>query len=100
MKGVPMTRDEAVRELVRLLPALLGEDVVVIPSTLFSSIKYEVASLGDELEAAQSSLSNAQSEAESARMSIENVESYLSDVPDLDDIETRLRSLLEEVEEA
>jgi hypothetical protein len=95
-----MTKDEALKELVRLLPALLGEDVVVVPATVMSDIRTEVEALASELDGVQDTVRNASSAAYDARSALENLESYLDDVPDVDDIESRLRHLLDEVDEA
>jgi hypothetical protein len=94
-----MDREQAVRELVRLLPALLGEDVVVVPATVMRDIRTEVDELVSEISGVQDTVRNAAGVAYDARSALESVESYLDEVPDLDEIESRIQHLLDELDE-
>ena len=74
-KAVTVTKDEAVKELLRIIPALLERDVVVVSRETFEEI-------GGEIEEARSEIKRAVYHADNARDSAEQAMSSASEAQD------------------
>lgn len=94
-----MTKDEAVEQLLKLLPALLGEDVVIVPRETIGGMMNAISSLQDEVSGAQDALSEVSSNIEYAKDYLYSAENSLENVPDLDSIERDIRSLMSDLED-
>ena len=94
-----MTKDEAVQKLLELLPALLGEDVVIVSRETLGGIMNSLSSLEDEVSGAQSELSDAVRNIEYAKNYLDEAESDLDNISDLDSITTDIRQMMDELSE-
>jgi hypothetical protein len=94
-----MTKDEAVQKLLELLPALLGEDVVIVPRETLGGIMNSLSSLEDEVSGAQSELADAVRTIEHAKDYLDEAQSTLDNISDLDSITTDIRQVMNELGE-
>ena len=94
-----MTKDEAVQKLLELLPALLGEDVVIVSRETLGGIMNSLSSLEDEVSGAQSELSDAVRNIEYAKNYLDEAESDLDNISDLDDLTRDIRQVMDELGE-
>jgi hypothetical protein len=98
-KGVIVTKDEALQKLLELLPALLGEDVVIVPRETLGGILNSLSSLEDEVSGAQSELADAVRNIERAKDYLDSAQSDLDNISDLDSITTDIGAVMSELEE-
>lgn len=94
-----MTKDEALQKLLELLPALLGEDVVIVPRETLGGILNSLSSLEDEVSGAQSELADAVRNIERAKDYLDSAQSDLDNISDLDSITTDIGAVMSELEE-
>jgi hypothetical protein len=94
-----MTKDEAVQKLLELLPALLGEDVVIVPRETLGGIMNSLSSLEDDVSGAQSELADAVRNIEHAKDYLDSAQSDIDNISDLDSITTDIRAVMSELEE-
>ena len=94
-----MTKEEALQKLLELLPALLGEDVVIVPRETLGGILNSLSSLEDEVSGAQSELSDACRNIERAKDYLDSAESDLENISDLDILSTDIRQVMSDLVE-
>ena len=94
-----MTKDEAVEQLLKLLPALLGEDVVIVPRETIGGMMNAISSLQEEVSGAQDYLSSVANDIENAKDYLYSAETNLESVPDLYSLERDIRSLMSDLED-
>ena len=94
-----MTKDEAVKELLRLLPHLMGEDGVIVPRETLDAIKIDFGNLVARVGVAESNANSVTYAVDELRDNLRSLENYAEELQDLGDLETDIRSVQSQLED-
>lgn len=87
-----MTKEEAVKELLRLLPHLMGEDVVIVSRETLDGIKVDFHDLAGRASSYESAVQSASYAVSELRDQASNLESLIEELQDIGDLESEIRS--------
>jgi TolA-binding protein len=94
-----MTKEEAVKELLRLLPHLMGEDVVIVSRETFDGIKVDFHDLASRASSYESTVQSASYAVSELQDQVGHLESLIEELQDIGDLETEIRSTHKQLEE-
>lgn len=94
-----MTKEEAVKELLRLLPHLMGEDVVIVPRETMAGIMVDFHDLANRASSYESAVQSASYAVSELQDQVGNLESLIEELQDIGDLESEIRSTHQQLEE-
>jgi TolA-binding protein len=94
-----MTKEEAVKELLRLLPHLMGEDVVIVSRETLDGIKVDFHDLASRASSYESTVQSASYAVSELQDQVGNLESLIEELQDIGDLESEIRSTHQQLEE-